>query len=146
MELPVSQLQRPEGVPSPTEAQKSGAARELPKDRARENLDVQAVWAKKPTREALFVGRQCPRNGDFTVVRPSDSAATIAGFGADSLLGIMEFIWPWVKIQIIPPVNIPIPTEIDQNGWCTYPKMVPLVLTRSHFPRCATLTATSAWQ
>ena len=29
-------------------------------------------------------------------------------------------------------VNIPIPTEIDQNGWCTYPKMAPLVLTHSH--------------
>ena len=22
-------------------------------------------------------------------------------------------IWPWVKIQIVPPVNIPIPTAID---------------------------------
>ena len=32
----------------------------------------------------------------------------------------------------VPPVNIPIPTEIDYNGWCTYPKMVPLVLTHSH--------------
>ena len=31
-----------------------------------------------------------------------------------------------------PPVNIPIPTKIDKNGWCTYPKMVPLVLTHSH--------------
>ena len=30
-------------------------------------------------------------------------------------------------------VNIPIPTRIDKNGWCTYPKMVPLVLTHSHF-------------
>ena len=29
----------------------------------------------------------------------------------------------------VPPVNIPIPTKIDKNGWCTYPKMVPLVLT-----------------
>ena len=28
-------------------------------------------------------------------------------------------------------VNIPIPTTIDQNGWCTYPNMVPLVLTHS---------------
>ena len=51
-------------------------------------------------------------------------------------------IWPWVKIQIVPPVNIPIATkrgskmggelyptwdpntvlthsQIDQNGWCT---------------------------
>ena len=32
----------------------------------------------------------------------------------------------------VPPVNIPIPTKIDLNGWCTYPKMVPLVLTHSH--------------
>ena len=31
-----------------------------------------------------------------------------------------------------PEVNIPIPTKIDQNEWCTYPKMVPLVLTHSH--------------
>ena len=29
----------------------------------------------------------------------------------------------------VPPVNIPIPTKVDHNGWCTYPKMVPLVLT-----------------
>ena len=45
------------------------------------------------------------------------------------------FIWPWVKIQIVPLVNIPIPTKIDQNGWCTYPKMVPLVLTHSRLER-----------
>ena len=32
----------------------------------------------------------------------------------------------------VPPVNIPIPTEIDKSGWRTYPKMVPLVLTHSH--------------
>ena len=31
----------------------------------------------------------------------------------------------------VPPVNIPIPTKIDSNGCCTYPKMVPLVLTHS---------------
>ena len=30
------------------------------------------------------------------------------------------------------PVNIPIPTKIDKNGWCTYPKLVPLVLIHSH--------------
>ena len=32
----------------------------------------------------------------------------------------------------VPPVNIPIPTKIDYNGWCTCPKMVPLALTHSH--------------
>ena len=32
----------------------------------------------------------------------------------------------------VPPVNIPIPTKKKQNGWCSYPKMVPLVLTHSH--------------
>ena len=32
----------------------------------------------------------------------------------------------------VPPVNIPIPTKIDKNGWCTYPKMVPLDSTHSH--------------
>ena len=32
--------------------------------------------------------------------------------------------WPWVKIQIVPRVSIPIPTQIDKNGWwCTCPKM-----------------------
>ena len=31
-----------------------------------------------------------------------------------------------------PPVSIP--TKIDQNGWCTHPKMVPLVLTHTHIP------------
>ena len=31
----------------------------------------------------------------------------------------------------VPPVNMPIPTKIDQNGWCTNPKMAPLVLTHS---------------
>ena len=35
----------------------------------------------------------------------------------------------------VPPVNIPIPTKIDQNGWCTGPKMIPLVLTHSHMDR-----------
>ena len=35
--------------------------------------------------------------------------------------------WLWVKTQIVPPVNIPIPTKF-KTGWC-YPKMVPLVLT-----------------
>ena len=39
---------------------------------------------------------------------------------------------PWVKIQVLPPVNIPSPTKTDQNGWCSYSKMVPLVLTHSH--------------
>ena len=29
--------------------------------------------------------------------------------------------WSWVKIQVVPPVNIPIPTTTDENGWCTYP-------------------------
>ena len=29
--------------------------------------------------------------------------------------------WPWVQILIVPLVNIPIPTKIDSNGWCTYP-------------------------
>ena len=32
----------------------------------------------------------------------------------------------------VPPVNIPIPTKKDENGWCTYPKIVQLVLTHSH--------------
>ena len=32
------------------------------------------------------------------------------------------------------PVNIPIPTKIDLNGWCTYPKLVPLVLTHGENP------------
>ena len=32
----------------------------------------------------------------------------------------------------VPPVNIPIPTKIDENGWCSYPTMVLLVLTHSH--------------
>ena len=32
--------------------------------------------------------------------------------------------WPWVKIQIVPPVNIPTPTKIDSTWWCSYPKMV----------------------
>ena len=34
----------------------------------------------------------------------------------------------------VPPVNIPIPTKKDWHGWCTYPKMVPLVLTHGHIP------------
>ena len=32
----------------------------------------------------------------------------------------------------VPPVNIPIHTKKDSNEWCTYPKMIPLVLTHSH--------------
>ena len=31
----------------------------------------------------------------------------------------------------VPPVNIPIATKKDQAGWCTYPKMAPLVLAHS---------------
>ena len=34
---------------------------------------------------------------------------------------------PWVKTQIVPPVNRPIPTKID-----SYPKMVPLALNHGH--------------
>ena len=34
--------------------------------------------------------------------------------------------------QNLVPVNIPIPTKIDQNGWYTYPNMVPLVLNHGH--------------
>ena len=41
-------------------------------------------------------------------------------------------MWPWVKSKSYPQVNIRTPTKIDSNGWCTYPKMVPLVLTHSH--------------
>ena len=41
-------------------------------------------------------------------------------------------MWPWVKIQIVFPGNIPIPTKLDSNGWCPHPKMVPLLLTHSH--------------
>ena len=33
----------------------------------------------------------------------------------------------------LPPMNIPIPTKIDQNGWCTNPKMVRLALTHNQF-------------
>ena len=45
--------------------------------------------------------------------------------------------WPTSHVYMamgqnpVPPVNIPLPTKIDKNGWCTYPKMVPLVLTHS---------------
>ena len=48
----------------------------------------------------------------------------------------------WVKIQIVPPGNIPKPTKIDQNGWCTYPNMVPLVLACFDpcFKKCAFLS------
>ena len=41
-------------------------------------------------------------------------------------------MWPWVKTQIVAPVNIPILSKIDYNGWRTYPKMVPLVLNHGH--------------
>ena len=34
----------------------------------------------------------------------------------------------------VPPVNIPIPTKIDENEWCTYPKRVPLVFTHGQSP------------
>ena len=36
--------------------------------------------------------------------------------------------WLWVKTPY-PQANIPLPTKIVKNGWCSYPKMVPLVLT-----------------
>ena len=34
-------------------------------------------------------------------------------------------MWPWIKIQIVPPVNIPIPTKLGSKmgGEFTYPKM-----------------------
>ena len=32
--------------------------------------------------------------------------------------------WPWVKIQIVPPVSIPTPTKsTEMGGEFTYPKM-----------------------
>ena len=37
------------------------------------------------------------------------------------------------------PVNIPISTKIDYNGWCTYPKMVPLVLSHGQMSMPAVL-------
>ena len=45
----------------------------------------------------------------------------------------------------VPPVNIPIPTKIDSNGWCTYHKMIPLVLSHSHFVmnRCGSVARRS---
>ena len=39
--------------------------------------------------------------------------------------------WPWVNIQIVPPVNIPIPTEKAKMGAAPNLNMVPLVLTHS---------------
>ena len=46
--------------------------------------------------------------------------------------------WPWVKIQIVPPVNIPIPTKIGSKmGGAPTPNGIPLVLTttaKSHPP------------
>ena len=36
-------------------------------------------------------------------------------------------MWPWVKIQIVPPVNIPIPTKIGSKmGGAATPKWDPI--------------------
>ena len=54
------------------------------------------------------------REGDMAVVV---NTQTIKQKGSE--------MWPWVKIQIVPPVNIPIPTK----KWCTYhPKWDPKTL------------------
>ena len=44
--------------------------------------------------------------------------AEAAGGGCGSKLGSIPqgVIWPWVKIQIVPPVNIPIPTIGSKMG------------------------------
>ena len=49
-------------------------------------------------------------------------------------------IWPWVKSQIVPSEH-PNPHQKtnNKNGWCTYPKMVPLVWTHSHMAVVKTL-------
>ena len=41
----------------------------------------------------------------------------------------------------VPSVNIPFPAKIDQNGWCTFRKMVPLVLTHSHMVQSSNCAA-----
>ena len=42
--------------------------------------------------------------------------------------------WPWVKTQIVPPVNIPIPSKIGSKmgGEYAYLNMVPLALKHCH--------------
>ena len=36
--------------------------------------------------------------------------------GGSDKKGTGPKLWPWVKIQIVPPVNIPIPTKIGKMG------------------------------
>ena len=69
---------------------------------------------------------QMPQACELRFERPRDGALLSLWLRCrDMSLGYVA-TWPWVKILH------PIPTKIDKNGWCTYPKMVPLVLTHSH--------------
>ena len=67
-------------------------------------------------------------------------------FPEDFFAGVFENLkWPWVKTQIVPPVNIPMPAKIgSKKGWCTYPKMVPLALTST--AKCAGSLMFQHWQ
>ena len=47
-----------------------------------------------------------------------------SGHCGPSLAQLRLVVWPWVKIQVVPPGNPNPPLKLTKNGWCTYPKMV----------------------
>ena len=95
-------------------------------------------------------GKSCPWWGAFQLIKSHLNREVVAdaeGFGPITALAsgsaevsgvfCLAHFWDFspegaMGQNPVPPVNIPIPTKIDQHGWCTYPKMVPLVLNHGH--------------
>ena len=67
------------------------------------------------------------------VVRILDNHSNLFLFFSGTMTIGQTETWPWVKTP--------------ENGWCTYPKMVPLVFTHSHFSGTMTIgrTEMSLW-
>ena len=54
-----------------------------------------------------------PRSREEDVCSRPGEVLARSGWRCHWGVGLFSNIWPWVKIQFVPPVNIPIPTKID---------------------------------
>ena len=71
----------------------------------------------RPRLRPRHVGlQQKPRALPHHLAREIESGSARARRPRD----LLQPIWVWVKSQIVPTVNVPIPTKIDENGWYGY--------------------------
>ena len=64
-----------------------------------------------------------PSGSQFTVLLPGNVQRQTPRDWNTTELVLPSGINKAMGQNIVPPMNIPIPTKIDSNGWCTYPKM-----------------------